>query len=136
MTRVFAAGTFDGFHEGHRDYLRQARAQGDELVVLVARDSTVERIKGRRPRQSEEERLKDVQQEPLVDRAVLGSEGGKKFDILLELRPDVIVLGYDQPTKEEDLRIFLDGNGLSSTRIVRGVAYHPETYKSSLLNSS
>lgn len=134
MTRVFAAGTFDGVHDGHREYFRQAREQGDELVVVVARDATVERVKGRRPKQDENERLRAVQAEPLVDWALLGSDGGNQFSILLELRPDVVMLGYDQPSSEEDVRSFLDANGLPDTRIIRGVAHRPEIYKSSLLN--
>lgn len=136
MRRVFAAGTFDGLHDGHRDYFRQARGHGDELVVVIARDTTVERVKGRRPQYGENERLAAVQAEPLVNRALLGREGGEKFAVLLELRPDVVFLGYDQPASEKDIRAFLDANGLLPTRILRGVSYRPEIYKSSLLISS
>ena len=47
MTRVMASGVFDLIHLGHISYLEQARSYGDELVVVVARDSTAERRKHR-----------------------------------------------------------------------------------------
>lgn len=134
MKRVVVAGTFDGLHDGHRDYFRQARAHGDELVAIVARTRTVEKIKGRPPRLSEEERLAAVAAEPLVDRAVLGREGGSRYAILEELRPDVVFLGYDQPAREEEIRASLDAFGLTHAKIVRGIAHKPEFYKSSLLD--
>lgn len=134
MSRVFAAGTFDGLHEGHRDYLRQAREQGDELVVVVARDATVERVKGHTPKYAEAERLAAVAAEPLVSCAVLGNVGGHRFDVLVELRPDVVFLGYDQQVSEAELSAFLKERGLAHTKILRGVAFQPEIYKSSKLH--
>jgi FAD synthetase len=41
LTRVLATGTFDLLHPGHVYFLTQARALGDELFVIVARDSNV-----------------------------------------------------------------------------------------------
>ena len=41
MTRVMASGVFDILHTGHISYLEQAKAAGDELVVVVACASTV-----------------------------------------------------------------------------------------------
>ncbi len=52
--RVVCAGTFDHLHPGHLDFLRQAKALGDELVVIAARDETVSRIKGFTPTYNEE----------------------------------------------------------------------------------
>jgi cytidyltransferase-like protein len=42
---VMTFGTFDVFHPGHRFYLAEARKLGDRLLVIVALDSTVEKIK-------------------------------------------------------------------------------------------
>ncbi|MDL5503512.1 MAG: adenylyltransferase/cytidyltransferase family protein, partial [Candidatus Methanoperedens sp.] len=41
MVRVLATGTFDILHPGHLLYLSKARALGDELYVIVARDSMI-----------------------------------------------------------------------------------------------
>ncbi|MGD1075360.1 MAG: adenylyltransferase/cytidyltransferase family protein, partial [Thermodesulfovibrionales bacterium] len=47
--RVVCAGTFDHLHPGHLNFLEQASALGNELIVIVARDETVKRIKGIAP---------------------------------------------------------------------------------------
>ncbi len=134
MKRVFAAGTFDGLHEGHRDFLRQAKAHGDELVVVVACDATVEGVKGHRPLRSEDERLKAVAMAAHVDKALLGHPGGDRFAILADVRPDIVFLGYDQGVAESELRVRLDAYGLSTTEIHRGKPHKSEVYKSSKLD--
>lgn len=122
--RVVAAGTFDGLHDGHRYYLRTARQLGDTLTVIVARDATVALVKQKSTRRSERQRLAAVAALPEVDHALLGqsvrsADGEARFQILLDLRPDVIGLGYDQPVRVQQLRRFLRSRGLGSTRIVR-----------------
>ncbi len=56
MTRIMVFGTFDMIHEGHADLFRQARALASDpyLIVSVARDAVAQRIKGNRPRHSED----------------------------------------------------------------------------------
>ena len=47
---VLASGTFDLLHFGHVKYLEEAKKAGGknaELIVIVARDSTVEKRKGK-----------------------------------------------------------------------------------------
>ena len=53
---VLVFGTFDGLHEGHQFFLKKARALGDRLVVVVARDVSVIALKGRSARLHEQER--------------------------------------------------------------------------------
>jgi cytidyltransferase-like protein len=74
MKKVLVFGTFDGLHEGHLNLFRQARRYGDYLVVVVARDSTVRENKKKMPKFNEQERLKEVKNNPLVNEALLGSE--------------------------------------------------------------
>src|SRR3990170_3643904 len=88
MVRVMATGVFDLFHPGHIEYLYEAKKLGDELVVVVARDSTAERFK-HRPIVPEAQRVEMVSALKPVDRATLGNEGDI-YDILTEVRPDVI----------------------------------------------
>lgn len=133
MTTVMVFGTFDGVHEGHRALFRQARQQGDRLVVVVARDGTVEQVKGRKALHSEEERRADVAAQRDVDEAILGNRGDK-FKVISDYRPDVICLGYDQDSFVAGLREQLTARGLAETAIVRLEPYQPDVYKSSLLN--
>ena len=74
MIKVMAFGTFDILHPGHLFYLAQAKKLGNKLIVIVARDNTVKRVKIRPPEHNENERLKKVQAQEYVDEAVLGDE--------------------------------------------------------------
>lgn len=93
MTRVLATGTFDLLHPGHIYFLTQARALGDELFVIVARNSNVTHKP--KPIIPEEQRLEMVNALGMVDKAFLGSETDM-FEPLKQIRPDIITLGYDQ----------------------------------------
>ena len=46
-------GAFDIIHPGHVETLEQAKSFGDALVVSVARDSTFQKNKKRKPQHSE-----------------------------------------------------------------------------------
>lgn len=132
-------GTFDIVHEGHEDFFRQAlrldsgQAQKPYLIVSVARDDVVARIKGSVPKHTESERLSVVKQHKLVYEAVLGDEAGYMEHIRTN-KPDIIALGYDQKGEyvenlEQDLR-----NAGLSVKIVRLKPHRPELYKTSKLS--
>ena len=99
MVRVMATGVFDLLHPGHIYFLAEARKLGDELWVVVARDSTARKFK-HEPITSEASRVQLVAALKPVDHALLGHEGNI-YDILDEIRPDIIALGYDQIHNEE-----------------------------------
>jgi len=109
--RVMASGVFDILHTGHISYLEQAKTYGDELVVVVACDETVRKRK-HEPITPETMRVRIVSSLKAVDRAVIG-RGGDMFAILEEIRPDIIVLGFDQTFTEEDLQKELKERGFS-----------------------
>lgn len=118
MTRVMASGVFDLIHPGHISYLQQARAYGDELVVVVASDETVRRRK-HEPVTPDYMRAKIVENLKPVDRAVVGRSNGNFFDTVREIDPDVIVLGFDQNFDEKDLKEKLEKEGLGHIRVER-----------------
>ena len=137
MKLVMAFGTFDVLHPGHIAYLEEARKMGDALIVVVARDSSVVMIKGRRPVFGEKERLKIVSSLKTVDMAVLGAkvktENGR-FGIIRRFRPSVIALGYDQQNNAEALEAWLKEKGIGA-KVVRMKALKPDTYRSSLIKN-
>jgi len=113
--KVLTAGTFDIIHPGHVALLIEAKKiAGDdgELVVIIARDSNVLKFKGREPILREDERLFVVKNLKPVDKAVLGDEKDPLKPVVEE-RPDIIVLGYDQWAEEEWLREELRKRGLN-----------------------
>ncbi len=131
VVRVLAQGTFDLLHPGHLHYLNEAKKVGTHLTVIVARDATSARIKKRSTTFSEKMRLQMVRALRVVDAAVLGGKG----DILnkvIEIQPNVIVLGYDQHVSEKELKKNLQKRGLHC-KIIRASAFSPQKYKSSKL---
>lgn len=108
--RVVVFGVFDGVHEGHRDLFRQARQYGEELIVIVGRDEICRKLKNKTPEHSEEERCFLVSQEPLVDKALLGDQDLSTYQVLKDLKPDVICFGYDQNALEKDVQAWLAKN--------------------------
>lgn len=131
MLRVLVFGTFDGLHAGHLDLFEQAKKRGDYLIVVVARDGTVEKVKNHLPVFSEKERLKMVKDCKLVDEARLGYLKNP-YKIVREIKPEVICLGYDQKMFTEDLPWEIKKLGLK-TKIFRMKPFHPEKYHSSLI---
>jgi len=117
-------GTFDWFHPGHESLLTQATELGC-VIVIIARDANVQKIKGTLPDHSENDRMQVIQKFLPSARVVLGNAN----DFLHPLRtykPTHILLGYDQRlppgVQESDLGCIVQ----------RAAGHHPELYKSSL----
>lgn len=134
MTTVMAFGSFDVLHPGHLYFLRQAKKQGDKLMVVIARDSTFKKIKNQEPKYTERERLEHVRAIPAVDKAMLGYEADP-YEIIEEINPDVICLGYDQNSFAENLKEKLKQRGMEP-KILRLGAYKEHIYKSSKLKQA
>lgn len=132
-TKVLVFGTFDMVHEGHRNLFQQARqlASKVKLIVSLARDKNVLRIKGRVPRKTEQQRLAQVRKLSEVDTAVLGGIRDHMPHII-RLKPDIIALGYDQRAYVTGLRAELKAVGLK-TKVVRLKPYQTHKFKTSLL---
>lgn len=132
MSTVLLFGSFDILHDGHRHLFAQASKYG-ELHVILARDTTIEQVKKRLPFHNEEERLVQLQKEPLIKQVYLGSLADK-FQKIQELKPDVIFLGYDQEVFVDTLYKKIEEFALQ-TEVIRGVPYREEECKSSLLRA-
>ncbi len=115
MVRVVATGTFDIIHPGHIRYLEEAKKLGDELIVIVAREKNVKHKP--KPIIPDEQRVKVVSALKPVDKAILGDENDI-FKPIMELKPDIIALGYDQHFDERKLEEELRKRGLK-TKVVR-----------------
>ena len=131
MKKVMCAGTFDIIHPGHLYYLSEAKKYGDRLVVVVARDDTSKSFKGKNPVHNEKERLEAVRMLKIVDEAVLGKHGNI-FNIIEEIKPDVICLGHDQNVQKQQLEDELSKRGIKAD-VIRISSYMPHVYKSSKL---
>jgi D-glycero-beta-D-manno-heptose 1-phosphate adenylyltransferase len=92
---VFTNGVFDLLHPGHVDVLLASRRQGDALVVGVNSDASVKRLKGpERPVRLLPDRAYVLSAMAMVD-AVVPFEQDTPLELILRLRPDVLVKGGD-----------------------------------------
>ena len=106
MKTVMAQGTFDILHPGHIHYLERSAELGEELVVVIGRDSRVSERKDLAF--DEEERREILEALEAVDQAILGSEGDI-YSTVESVDPDVITLGYDQSHDEQEVRQMAEG---------------------------
>ncbi|HVP14811.1 MAG TPA: D-glycero-beta-D-manno-heptose 1-phosphate adenylyltransferase [Terriglobales bacterium] len=108
---VFTNGVFDLLHRGHVEYLREARALGDRLVVGVNSDGSVRRLKGpARPIVAAEDRLALVAALACVDLAVLFEEDTPER-LIRAIEPDVLVKGGDWTIERIVGREFVESRG-------------------------
>ena len=99
---VLAGGVFDIIHPGHLFTLSSAKNLGDVLIISIAKDETVKKLKNRYPLNGEQIRLNLISSLRIVDLALLGSESDM-FKMIETVKPDVIALGYDQKHDTSDL---------------------------------
>jgi cytidyltransferase-like protein len=130
MRKTMVFGTFDIFHPGHKNFLKQAKSRGDYLIAVIARDKTVLKVKGAWPKNDENARLSAVQKSGLADEAILGNLGDK-YKVIKNKKPDVICLGYDQKFFIGGLKEKLKEFDLENTAVIRMKPYRPEIHKSS-----
>ena len=132
-TVVLASGVFDLLHLGHVRFLEDAKKAGGKnakLIVIIARDSTVEKMKGRKPIMSEDQRCALVESLKVVDEAVLGVEHFDMGEVIKQIKPDVIALGYDQAEMENKVKQYVKDHKLP-IRIVRIGKFGENTLDSS-----
>jgi len=112
---VLASGVFDLLHLGHVKYLEEAKKAGGEnaeLIVIVARDCTVEKRKGSKPVMPENQRRALVESLKVVDEALLGYEDFSMDKVIEKIKPDVIAVGHDQEGVGKAVRSYVENKGL------------------------
>jgi len=127
--KALTFGTFDVFHPGHEFYLQSARKYWDSLHTIIARDSTVERIKWFQPKDNEKTRQKNVVEFGICEAVILWDKTNPLVPVV-QIEPDIICLGYDQKSFPDQLNSYVDQTWIE---IIRMNSFEPEIYKSSKL---
>lgn len=130
MVRVLAFGAFDPLNPGQIDFLRQAKALGDHLTVVVAHDSAIRANKGRDPKKSQDGRVESVRELNIADEVIAGRETANRYHILSELHFDIIAMGHDQKPSNDEILEALHKIGKYQAAIVRCDPFQPENYPS------
>ncbi|GIW48181.1 MAG: bifunctional protein HldE [Deltaproteobacteria bacterium] len=108
---VFTNGCFDLFHTGHLHLLEEAKKLGDVLIVAINSDQSVKRLKGaQRPIFDENERAKIIAALGFVDYVVVFEED-TPFELIEELKPDIIVKGGDYTVERVVGRDIVESHG-------------------------
>ena len=126
-------GTFDGLHKGHLNFFKQAMALAQPcfLIISIARDKNVLKIKGQYPTLNEKKRVALVKKSKLADNVVLAGIKNHLPHIIREC-PDIIALGYDQKAYVKNLKRDLRQKKLA-VKIIRLKPYKEKIYKNTLL---
>jgi FAD synthetase len=131
---VLATGAFDLLHYGHLRFLEESKKIGGKnsrLVVLVARDKTAERLKGKKPVMSEKERRTLVASLKPVDEALLGYRKFSIRKVIEGVKPDIIAVGHDQDEVRRAVEKVAEENGLK-IKVVQVKRFGgPDLYSSS-----
>lgn len=96
---VYTGGTFDCFHAGHVNFLRNISEFGD-VVVALNTDEFIEEFKGRRPIMSYDERKAVLESCKYVKRVVKNVLGSDSKPTITGVGPDVIAVGTDWLSKD------------------------------------
>ena len=111
-------------HKGHLTLLKEARSLGDKLIVGLNSDASVKRLKGNsRPVNNQQTRLEQLDLIPYVDQVIV-FEQDTPYELIKELKPDMIVKGGDYTVEEivghnlAPVHIVPTVTGYSSTKII------------------
>ena len=108
---VFTNGVYDLVHRGHVEYLEEARALGDRLVVGLNTDASVRRLKGpSRPIVAQDDRAAVLRALACVDLVVL-FEDDTPLRLIEAVQPDVLVKGADYAVGDIVGREVVEGRG-------------------------
>ncbi|MDP2090226.1 MAG: riboflavin kinase [Candidatus Gracilibacteria bacterium] len=128
---VLTFGTFDVVHEGHKNFLFQAKKYSDKLITIVATDKNIQKFKGKKPLNNLEKRINDIKELNISDEIIGGNENNPMIWIDI-YKPNYICLGYDQKGFSELLYNYIYKNKLD-IKIIRLKAYKKNIYKSSII---
>ena len=132
--KILIFGVFDIIYDSHIHFINEAKKQGDHLVAIVARDSIVKELKGELPKHNEVDRINALLKIPEIDLVLLGDGEISTYNVLREVRPDIIFLGYDQKALFEDLNKKIKNGDLKEIELIFGTPHKPEIFHSSILN--
>lgn len=133
MRKIVVFGTYDILHPGHEHFFKQAKAQGDYLIVVVARDKFVKTAKGKYPKNKETQRTINVRKSKIPNKVLLGSKSHNFYRTIRTNQIEIIALGYDQKPSITVLRKKLKKHRLPKVKIIRLKPYSPNIYKTKLL---
>jgi len=100
IKKVYTGGTFDLFHRGHVNFLRQCREIGNYVVVSLNTDDFIERYKGKTPIMNYDERKEVLLSCRYVDEVIPNIDGEDSKPAILTIQPKFVIIGSDWAKKD------------------------------------
>ncbi|MEX2017009.1 MAG: adenylyltransferase/cytidyltransferase family protein, partial [Candidatus Pacearchaeota archaeon] len=102
MKKVLCAGTFDILHEGHMEFLKDVKKQGDYLIIFVISNDAAHIYKKVFPKNNQKTRVENLKKLNIADEIIPVEDSfDKNFKKMGEINLDIFAFGYDQ-------RVFLE----------------------------
>ena len=117
MKKVYTGGTFDLFHRGDVNFLKQCKEIGDYIVVSLNTDDFIYRYKGKYPIMNYEERRDVLLGCRYVDEVIPNTDGEDSKPAILTINPKFVIIGSDWAKKDYYRQMnftqqWLDDNGI------------------------
>lgn len=122
---LYTGGTFDLFHFGHQNFLKQCKRISDHVVVSLNTDDFVERFKNKKPILNFKEREKSLRYCKYVDEVIKNGAGEDSRSCILTVNPTIIAIGDDWAQKDYYSQMGFDQQWLDDNRIT--LVYIPYT---------
>lgn len=100
MKVLYTGGTFDLFHSGHVNFLKQCAKLSDHVVVSLNTDEFVQRYKGNTPVVSFTERKEILLACRYVDEVIENTDGEDSKPTILKVSPHILAIGDDWAKKD------------------------------------
>lgn len=124
-------GTFDGLHAGHSFFIEEAQKLAGRLIVVVAPDAIVKKLKNRKPMFTLSTRKRNLRETFPGLTVVSGDRDSNSWNILKKFSPEIVILGYDQKDLRRALKAY---DPKIKLKIIR--SHQGQTHHSSILNKS
>ncbi len=125
-------GVFDGLHDGHTFFIREASTLGNSLTIIVTPDEIVQKMKGALPTHSLAERIKALVKAFPDAEVVIGDKSNNTWNTLKKINPTIVAVGYDQKKLYTALETYFSHNK-KRPKLVMLKDYFGDTLHSSLL---
>lgn len=125
---IYTGGTFDLFHAGHVNFLKQCRriaGKDGKVIVALNPDNFVQTFKGKYPVYNYDQRRIILESCIYVDQVISNLGGSDSRGTILTVKPDFIVIGSDWAQKDYYKQMRFTQSWLDNNNI--GLIYVPYT---------